>query len=62
MLFEDNGASLAMRDIRRPQRELEDALNPRRAAGGNRTSWMNQLQQAMNDYSNTQPGNSSNRR
>lgn len=47
--LEDGGASLAMRDIRRLQRELEDALN-RGAPQEEIDKLMNQLQQAMNEY------------
>lgn len=49
LALEDGGASLAMREIRRLQRELEDALN-RGASQEEIEKLMNQLQQAMNDY------------
>ncbi len=49
LALEDGGASLAMREIRRLQRELEEALN-RGASQEELEKLMNQLQQAMNDY------------
>ena len=49
LALEDGGASLAMREIRRLQRELEEALN-RGASQEEIEKLMNQLQQAMNEY------------
>ena len=49
LAIEDGGASLAMRDLRRLQRELQDALN-RNASPEEIEALMNKLQQAMNEY------------
>jgi uncharacterized protein (TIGR02302 family) len=47
--IEDGGVSLAMRDLRRLQRELQDAL-AHHASPEEIERLMNKLQQAMNDY------------
>ena len=49
LAIEDGGTSLAMRDLRRLQRELEDAL-ARNASPEEIEALMNKLQQAMNQY------------
>ncbi len=52
LAIEDGGTSLAMRDLRRLQRELEDAL-ARNAPPEEIDALMNKMQQAMNDYIRT---------
>jgi uncharacterized protein (TIGR02302 family) len=47
--IEDGGVSLALRELRRLQRELQDAL-ARHASPEEIEALMNKLQQAMNDY------------
>jgi uncharacterized protein (TIGR02302 family) len=49
LAIEDGGTSLAMRDLRRLQRELEDAL-ARNASPEEIEALMDKLQQAMNQY------------
>lgn len=49
LALEDGGMSMAMRELRRLQRELEEALQ-RGASDEEIERLMNELQQAMNDY------------
>ncbi len=49
LALEDGGVSMAMRELRRLQRELEDAL-ARGASDEEIERLMNELQQAMNEY------------
>ncbi|HEY3149406.1 MAG TPA: TIGR02302 family protein [Dongiaceae bacterium] len=49
LALEDGGVSMAMRELRRLQRELEDAL-ARGASDEEIEKLMNELQQAMNEY------------